>query len=247
MIRLERAFSPLCLAPSRVADLTAQYLATGTSVWNFDELKEALLRTSFGKCAYCECRLSEESKYVEVEHFFCKGLYAHRVVEWENLVPSCKRCNAAKSAHDVATEPIVNPYIEQPADHLTFRLYQLRPASEKGRATLEVLDLNDFERVVKVRFEIGEAVQASLSQAAEKLERYTEQQTTRRRNVLLSHLRGLLQECQPSSDYSATSATVLHSDERYAELRSSLIRLELWSEELEELHFSSGRLVLRCV
>jgi hypothetical protein len=51
--------------------MTAQYLATGTSVWNFDELKEALLWTSYGKCAYCECRLSEESKYVEVEHFFC--------------------------------------------------------------------------------------------------------------------------------------------------------------------------------
>lgn len=247
MIRLERIFTPLCLAPSRVADLTAQYLANGAPVWNFDELKGALLRTSYGKCAYCECRLSEESKYVEVEHFFCKGLYARQVVEWENLLPSCKRCNGAKSGHDVGVEPIVNPYIDDPADHLTFRLYQLRPASDKGRATLEVLDLNDSERVVKVRFEIGEAIQTSLSQAVEKLERYMEQQTTRRRNALLSHLRGLLDECQPSSDYSATSATVLHTDERYPELRSELMRLGLWDEQLKKLHSASALLVLRCV
>jgi hypothetical protein len=112
---------------------------------------------------------------------------------------------------------------------------------------LEVLDLNDSERVVKIRFEIGEAIQASLSQAVEKLERYSDQQTTRRRNVLLSHIRGLLHECQPSSAYSATSATVLHSDERYPDLRSELIRLELWNEQLEELHSASARLVLRCV
>ena len=247
MIRLERIFTPLCLAPSKVAGLTAEYLANGVSVWNFDELKGALLRTSFGKCAYCECRLSEESKYIEVEHFFCKSLYANKVIEWDNLLPSCKRCNGSKSGHDVGAEPIVNPYIDDPADHLAFRLYQLRPASEKGRTTLDVLDLNDSERVVKIRFEIGEAIQASLSQGVEKFERYIEQQNTRRRNVLLSHLRGLLNECQPSSDYSATSATVLHSDQRYPELRSKLIRLNLWNEQLEQLHSASIRLVLRCV
>jgi uncharacterized protein (TIGR02646 family) len=247
MIRLERIFSPICLSPNRAAELTAEYLSTRASVWNFDELKKALLATSHGKCAYCECRLSEESKYVEVEHYFCKNLYAQKVAEWENLLPSCKRCNGAKSGHDVVSEPIINPYIDEPKDHLTFRLYQLRPASDKGRATLEVLDLNDSDRLVKVRFELGQAIQLSLSQVVEKLERYCENRTIRRRNALLSHLRGLLLECHPSSDYSATCATVLHGDDRYTEVRSSLIGLELWPDELEQLHAASGRIVLRCV
>jgi hypothetical protein len=129
---------------------------------------------------------------------------------------------------------------------LTFRLYQLRPASDKGRATLADLYFNDSGRLVKVRFESGEAIQVSLSQVVEKLEGYCENRTIRRRNVLLSHLRGLLLECYPSSDYSATCTTALHGGERYIEMKSSPIGLELWSEELAQLHAASGRIVLRC-
>lgn len=39
------------------------------SVWNNEHIKSALLLSSHGKCAYCECSLTSESNYMEVEHF----------------------------------------------------------------------------------------------------------------------------------------------------------------------------------
>ncbi|CAI8764347.1 hypothetical protein EMIT0P44_180030 [Pseudomonas sp. IT-P44] len=51
MIKLERNFHPTCLNPTEVERLTEIFKEKNTSVWNFSELKEALLKTSFGKCA----------------------------------------------------------------------------------------------------------------------------------------------------------------------------------------------------
>ena len=36
--------------------------------------------------------------------------YPDEVVDWDNLLPSCKRCNTTKGTHDVVTEPIINPF-----------------------------------------------------------------------------------------------------------------------------------------
>ena len=109
MIKLERSFPPIFLTSIEVKRLTEEYKTTKNSVWNIVELKKALLETSYGKCAYCECDLTVESKYMEVEHFRDKDSYPDDVVEWLNLLPSCKRCNGAKGTHDTVIEPIVNP------------------------------------------------------------------------------------------------------------------------------------------
>jgi hypothetical protein len=176
---------------------------------------------------------------MEVEHFLDKDRNPNYVVSWTNLLPSCKRCNVAKGTHDISVEPIVNPYEVNPKDHLAFRLYRFKAKSDLGKSTLDVLDLNNYERVVKVRFAIGEAIQSSIQDAVEKLDRYKTLPTTRNKNRLLAHTKGLLYECQTSASYAATSATVLHSDDNYQILKKEMERLSLWDIELDQLHSTS--------
>lgn len=244
MIKLERNFHPLCLDPERSRQLTDDFKATKSSVWNFDELKNALLDTSHGKCAYCECNLRKESKYMEVEHFRDKDSHPDDVVKWSNLLPSCKRCNGSKGSHDVDKEPIVNPYEVDPRDHFTFKLYRLRPKTPIGQESIGVLDLNNSNRAVQVRFEIGEKIQESLASILDILSKYKINSATRTKNRLLGSLKGLLKECQPFSDYAATSASVVHSDASYHSIVEELKRLGLWDEELNVLDVCSRMVVL---
>lgn len=244
MIKLNKNFHPLCLRPSETRRLTNEFNVTKASVWNFDALKDALLETSYGKCAYCECDLTKESKYMEVEHFRDKKNYPHDVVNWNNLLPSCKRCNGSKGTHDVQSSPIVNPYDEDPRDHFFLKLYRLRAKTSIGKESLGVLDLNNSDRAVFIRYEIGEGIHKSLESALEILEIYKGNDATRIKNRLLGVVRDLLLECQPSSEYAATTSTIVHSDETYAQLIFELEKLGLWDLELKNLHEQSKKLAL---
>lgn len=114
MIKLERQPKPNYLSEAAVIELTEKFKSDGSSVWNHPQIKTPLLASSYEKCAFCECSLSDESKYMEVEHFKYKSLYKDLVVEWTNLLPTCKRCNIAKGIHDVTADLIVNPYEVDP-------------------------------------------------------------------------------------------------------------------------------------
>ena len=238
----------MCLNPAETKRLTDEFKATKTSVWNFDALKKALLETSNGKCAYCECDLTKESKYMEVEHFCDKNTHPNDVVKWTNLLPSCKRCNGSKGTHDVVSAPILNPYEIDPRDHLALRLYRLRARTSVGQESLGVLDLNNSDRLVFVRFKIGEGIHESLECASEKLETYRSNGgATKTKNRLVGIIRNLLLECQPSSEYAATVATIIHAHDIYAYLVAELNGLGLWGEDLEYLHVNSKNLALDAV
>ena len=107
MIELNRVVKPSYLTDEKISELTAEFKASGKSVWNNEQIKKPLLESSHGKCAYCECDLRKESNYMEVEHFEDKNHNPDKVVIWNNLLPSCKKCNGAKGAHDVISEPII--------------------------------------------------------------------------------------------------------------------------------------------
>lgn len=244
MIKLERHFTPAFLTPTFVKLKTDEFKATESSVWDIAELKQMLLELSHGKCAYCECDLKEESKYMEVEHFEDKKHNPDKVLEWDNLLPSCKRCNGAKSTHDVKKKPIINPFIDKPSDNLVFRLFQIRGKTPLGIETVDTINLNHPERAVLQRFEIGEGLEKLIDDAIERLTLYQADNTTRRRNRLLNIVEGILKECQPNSIYSATCATILHSNENYQLLKNDLINLSLWSIELNELDSESKKHIL---
>ena len=245
LIKLQRAIKPSFLTDEKVQQLTDKFKSDGTSVWHIDELKEVLLNSSYGKCAYCECNLTEESKYMEVEHFEDKKNNPDKVILWENLLPSCKRCNGKKSTHDVISEPIINPYGDIPKEHIklkNYRFYKI-DASIKGENSIEVLDLNNYERLIFPRFEIGNKLQDTILLAKEKLNNYLDTKSVRNKNKIVGVIEEILKECQCNSIYSATTSTILLNDEKFNEIMVKMKEELIWESDLEELYLKAKELV----
>lgn len=239
MIKLDRYFTPLFLTPLTVRTLTVEFKQNETNVWNNEEIKGALLKLSYNKCAYCECDLSKESKYMEVEHFEDKKNNPDKVVLWDNLLPSCKRCNGSKGTHDVITEPIINPFITDPRQHLSLKLYRFKGKDNIGTNTIGVIDLNNTTRATMKRFEIGNALLVNLEIVQDSLCNYTANPITRRKNKVIAQIEKLLLEAQPQSEYAATAATILQKESVYPTIKLELQTLGLWNEELETLDKNS--------
>lgn len=237
MIKLNRPSKPVELTPALQKTLTDEFKLTGKSVWNLDFLKKALLGFSNDKCCYCEANIKEESKYLEVEHFHHKDMYEDEVLEWDNLLPSCKKCNGTKGDHDTKKEPIINPTIDNPKSHLRYWRYRIKGVDDLGKMTISVLKLNDQDRLVKKRFEIGNAIQVKLEELNELSDDYISgvQTSTRRKNRIVNGLKDLLKEGLPTAIYSATSATIILTDTEYNALKVKLTGLGLWDKELIDL------------
>lgn len=246
MIKLERQSKPIFLTDEKVQELTDKFKLDGTAVWHIDELKESLLASSYGKCAYCECNLTEESKYMEVEHFEDKKNNPDKVILWENLLPSCKRCNGKKSTHDVISEPIINPYEDFPKEHIKLKNYRFYETddSHKGKNSIEVLDLNDYERLIFPRFEIGNKLQETILLAEEKLNNYIEDKSVRHKNKIVRLIEEILKECQCNSIYSATTSTILLNDENFNKIMLKMKEELIWDSDIEELYIKAKNLIL---
>lgn len=236
LIKLERAPKPVELTEEKVEELTEKFKNEGSSVWNVNFIKMPLLGSSHRKCSYCEARLDEESKYMEVEHFRDKKDFPDSVVLWPNLLPSCKRCNGQKGSHNIETDGmIVNPYEDYPRNHFYIKNFRIRHLDEIGKRTIDVVYLNESVRMVQVRFQIGEEISKALETIKERVENFLSGQNgIAQRNKILGGVRNLLLECQPDAQYSAVSSTILLSDPDYTWVRAQLREFGLW-DEFEEL------------
>lgn len=243
MIKLNRAARPSYLTEQMTKKLTLTFKTTGESVWNDERLKEPLRLSSYGKCAYCECSIIEESKYMEVEHFKDKHSYPDDVVQWDNLLPSCKRCNGIKGIHDVIDTPIINPYLDHPRDHIYYKDYRLKGKTEKGIDTIEAIGLNNYERIAIKRFEIGHAILDSISQCEDKIIEYETTKKTRTLNKISRFMERILNECQPSAIYAATTATIALNNETFFEVVDRMKSIKAWTVECEKL-FSAAKLII---
>lgn len=238
MIKLVRSSAPTQLSTAIVAQKVAQYKATGDAVWKEPYITRALMAMSHDKCCYCECNISEESKYLEVEHFHDKKRYPDEVVNWDNLLPSCKRCNSKKGRHDTVAEPMIDPAKEDPREHMILlRGTIFRPRDEKGRTTIEVLFLNDPKRLAPERFTIS-------AELAEKVEELRARAGNLRAGIssggvferkLINGVTDLLQSCCPTESFSAVKATVVLSDPLFSELEADMRTMNIWTEEMDEL------------
>ena len=237
MIKLRPVAAPPELTDDVVKALTDEYKATDRAVWQKNYICETLLKSSYNKCCFSECKLNEEGKYDEVEHFHPKSLYPDEVVSWNNLLPINKACNIAKGDHDTKIEPIINPRFDDPKEHLYFRGYRFYGKTELGRRTIDVVGLNDWEMWVTPRFEVGKGVFDLLEALADLAHLYDNNpnKTVRSRNRLLTSFRGLMVEGTEKYIYSATVATTLLNEEKYYEVKEILVRNGLWDASFEHI------------
>jgi 5-methylcytosine-specific restriction endonuclease McrA len=237
MISLKAIPKPTELTDKVAQELTARYKQDGSAVWKQKYITEALSKMSNDKCCYCECKITEESKYLEVEHFHPKSLYPDEVVAWENLLPSCKRCNGKKGDHDTKEEPIIHPIRNNPKLHLTWKNYRLYLKTKLGNVTIDVISLNDRKRLVNKRFEIGVRLCDELENLLELTIDYDNRTnfSTKRRNRIVGQLTNLMTEGTRQSEFSATAATVILHENSYSKIKQLFIKNNLWNDEFIEL------------
>jgi hypothetical protein len=235
MIQLQAVEKPAQLTDDLVQKLTEEFKQTGNDVWKKKYITEALLTMSFDKCCFCETKINEESKYMEVEHFHPKKYYKDEVVLWENLLPICKRCNVSKSDHDSVKYPIIHPVINNPKEHLRLRGYRFYGLTDLGKLTVKEVYLNDSNRMVKKRFEIGEAIIDGLIELLDMIKNYCSKPSNYDRNKTIAKLKKIMLEGTKEYEYSATAATVILKDDNYQEIKQLFKSNNLWNDEFIEL------------
>lgn len=114
--------------------------------------KEALRQASSDKCMYCESKISHID-FAHVEHIKPKAENKYPELEfvWENLGYVCPKCNNSKSDKYDESTPYINPYSENPEEHV-FAFGTLlfhKNGSERGELTISDIDLNRPELIEK--------------------------------------------------------------------------------------------------
>lgn len=248
MIKLERGECPKELTPEVCDELTKLYSENrDKDVWNSPKikkpLKDALLEMSHRKCAYCECMLNIESKDVTIDHFLPKSTNPTKVVSWENLFPSCLRCNREKGDYE---GKIVNPCEDNPQDYIGLDFknrYRLKGIDSAGigKNTVLSIRLNDIQRVMVPRMTEWEDIARRLAEILEDLQEEGYRPRYRKR------LEVLMGECMPGSSYAAVKATYMLDDDCYKGIKNFLIAEEEWSDKLEMFEEEMKQISLRLV
>jgi len=92
---------------------------------------------------YCESKINHVS-YPNVEHIAPKSKYPEKTYEWENLGLACQVCNTCKGTkYNVQNSPI-DPYDDDPSNHIYVFGETLRPkpGSDRGKITIRDVNLN---------------------------------------------------------------------------------------------------------
>jgi CRISPR/Cas system Type II protein with McrA/HNH and RuvC-like nuclease domain len=115
------------------------------------DVKAAIVSDSHGKCMYCESRITHVHPG-EIEHILPSSKRPDLVVAWENLGLVCTECNREKSDYYEPALPLLNPFEDEPSEHLAFYgpLVLHKAGAARGEITVRTLKLNDrtalFER-----------------------------------------------------------------------------------------------------
>ena len=248
MIKLERGERPKELTEETCEELKRLYAEDNDkAVWNSSKIKEplkkALLEMSHGKCVYCECKLEIESKDATIDHFLPKSKKPDDVVKWENLFPSCLRCNRKKNNCE---EKIINPCEDEPRKYLgitNVNRYRFKAIDTAGigKATIEVVGLNDIERVMTPKMQEWEILKDYLID----IEMDLKEEGFKRKYK--NRFKKVMERCLPEESYAATKATNILNDVTYNEIKSIIVNQNEWTDDLEKLEKNIKHIALELV
>lgn len=165
------------------------------SHYRHKDIQTALFASSHHKCAFCECKPGEGG-HIEVEHFEPKSLYPDLAFEWDNFLPSCRKCNEEKADFDTRTSPIINPAIEDPEQLLTYSFLRIKPLKgsgqeQKAQQTIDVCNLN-CERLYNARSALMKSITEYIDELKDKISWISEADTAQKRKVRITKLKNSL-------------------------------------------------------
>jgi uncharacterized protein (TIGR02646 family) len=107
------------------------------------DLKNPLLAETFGKCAYCESKVTAVYPG-DVEHILPKTARPDLTFDYANLTLACFICNNRKGDYYNVAQPLLHPYEDDPGEHLVAAgpLIKHRAGATKGHLTETMLQLN---------------------------------------------------------------------------------------------------------
>lgn len=140
MIKLNR---PTCPYPAPLIKKTD---------YKHEKNKKALKDASKDKCMYCESKISHID-FAHVEHIKPKDAnkFPELEFEWSNLGYACPICNNTKSNKYWDDCTFIDPYTENPKEHLVAfgAVLQQKRGSERGEITIIEIGLNRPELLEK--------------------------------------------------------------------------------------------------
>ncbi len=114
--------------------------------------KKALATATNNKCMYCESCITHID-FGDVEQIKPKAddKYPSLAYEWSNLGLACGKCNNAKSSKFFDEAPFIDPFSENPDEHLIAlgAIITQRNGSERGEITIREIALNRPELLEK--------------------------------------------------------------------------------------------------
>ena len=166
--------------------------------------KEALRQASFDKCMYCESKISHID-FAHVEHIKPKAEDKYPELEfvWENLGYVCPKCNNSKLDKYDEDTPYIDPYSDNPEEHVLASgafLYH-KNGSERGELTISDIGLNRADLIEKRHERIQEIIKAITSC-------YRTRNTTLRDNALDE----IKQEMLVDKEYSLIVKTLISAN-----------------------------------
>ncbi len=125
------------------------------------DIKDALRKEAANKCIYCERKIP----FGETDHIVPVSKHPELIVDWDNLGLSCKECNTYKGNYYDENEQLINPFEDQPDEHLLFfgPMILQRVGDMKGFRTVEKLRLRRTE-LIERRKERIEQLQGLIEQ-----------------------------------------------------------------------------------
>lgn len=187
MIRCDRGPKPQILTDNEVAwtgELMAHINAGSVPPdpvrlrYNHADIKAALRDETFGKCVYCEAQILH-TQPGDIEHVTPKSIEPQLSFDWANLALACRNCNVNKGSYHNAALPLIDPNLEDPADHIKFIGPLIDRRTDRGEITIRRIQLDRpplnarrverlkeiLERVSRIRVEANPEIRALLIDA----------------------------------------------------------------------------------